>query len=394
MFSANLALAFQAGSILRVKDGSVLDRIFAPHQNVWIRDSSLADATQKEYRPELDGIRALAIILVLIAHVRSIEGGTPIGYLGVTIFFVLSGYLITAISVAEETKNGALSLAGFYIRRTFRIFPLYYFVLGTYCFLILGLHLFPEKHEPLKQALPFYLAYLQEIPFFRAAQGGSLPFYQSWSLGIEEKFYLVWPLVCFVFLRHRKAWRIPTGVVLVVACSLNRYTRPYVSILFGCLLALSMQFQGMRKTLERAAASGLWTLAALLLGLHFAPAVYWRWDLALSLYALLFACFLGFLVTGESYFKRALGTPLLAFVGKMSYGVYLVHLLCIGLLRSKAHIHNTWFMLFAALGLALAVAVVLHYLLEQPFIRWGRYLSKKAMNSESAAMVTVIESRS
>jgi peptidoglycan/LPS O-acetylase OafA/YrhL len=353
----------------------------------------LSDLRQKEYRPELDGIRALAILLVLISHIRPIEGGPPIGYLGVGIFFVLSGYLITSISLAEEAKKGALSLAGFYIRRTFRIFPLYYFVLGTYCFLILGLNLFPEKHLPLKEALPFYLAYLQEIPFFRAAQGGALPFYQSWSLGIEEKFYLIWPLVCFVALRHRSAWRIPAGFVLVMACSFNRYTRPYVSILFGCLLALSLQCDSVRKTVERNAAAGIWILTALLVSLCFAPALLWKWDLALSLYALVFAFFLGFLVTGKSYFKKVLGLPPLAFVGKMSYGVYLVHLLCIGLLRSKAHIHTTWIMMFAALGLSLAVAVVLHYLLEQPFIQWGRHLSKKAMNPESSAMVTAIDSR-
>ena len=353
----------------------------------------MSDVRQKKYRPELDGIRALAILLVLIAHIRSVEIGPPIGYLGVTIFFVLSGYLITSISLAEEANKGALSLAGFYIRRTFRIFPLYYFVLGTYCFLILGLNLFPEKHLPLKEALPFYLTYLQEIPFFRAAQGGSLPFYQSWSLGIEEKFYLIWPLVCFVALRRRSAWRIPTGFLLAIACSFNRYTRPYVSILLGCLLALSLPSGSVRKTVERNAASGTWILTTLLFSLCFAPAVFWRWDLALNLFAVVFAFFLGFLVTGESYFKKVLGTPLLAFVGKMSYGVYLVHLLCIGLLRSKAHIHNTWFMLFAALGLSLAVAVVLHYLLEQPFIRWGRRLSKGFVNSESA-IVAAIDSRS
>lgn len=332
--------------------------------------------------------------MVLIAHGRSIEGGTPIGYLGVSIFFVLSGYLITAISLAEEAEKGRLSLGGFYIRRTFRIFPLYYFVLGIYCLLILGLRLFPEKYLALKGALPFYMVYLQEIPFFRAAQGGSLPFYQSWSLGIEEKFYLAWPLICFVALRHKTTWRIPTGAALAVLCSFNRYTRPYASILFGCLLALSVQFEVVRKALERAATSGLWILAALLLSLHFAPALYWRWELALALYALVFAVFLGFLVTGNSYCKKILGAPLPAFVGKMSYGIYLVHLLGIGMLRAKLHIQNGWSLAFAAFGLSLAAATVLHYSLEQPFIRWGRYLSKQATNSEAGTLVTASDSRS
>jgi peptidoglycan/LPS O-acetylase OafA/YrhL len=340
----------------------------------------------KRYLPELDGLRALAIILVLIHHARPIERVVPIGYLGVSIFFVLSGYLITAISLAEEVKTGALSLSGFYIRRTFRIFPVYYFVLGIYCLLILGWNLFPEKHLPLKEALPFYLVYLQEIPFLRSTHGSSLPFYQSWSLGIEEKFYLAWPLICFVALRYRTAWRIPTATVLAVACSFNRYTRPYVSILFGCLLALGIQIESVRRKMERTAAIGIWIIAALLLTFHFAPMQFWRLELAISLYASVFAFFLGFLVTSDNYFKKALGTPLLVFVGKMSYGIYLVHLLCLGLLRSKLHIQNTWLMVFGVLGLSLAAAIVLHYSLEQPFMRFGRYLSKKATSSESALL--------
>jgi len=352
------------------------------------------DPTKKSYLPELDGLRALAIVLVLVQHVRSVESAVPIGYLGVSIFFVLSGYLITSISLAEEFNKGGLSLAGFYIRRAFRIFPLYYFVLGIYCFLILGLNLFPDKHLPLKEALPFYLVYLQEIPFFRAAQGGSLPFYQSWSLGFEEKFYFVWPIICFAALRYQKAWRIPAAVFLAVACCLNHYSRPYASILFGCLLALGVQVESVRKWVERTAEVGIWIAAAFLLILHFAPILFWRWELAITLYAFVFAFFLGFLVTTESYFRRALGTPMLAFVGKMSYGIYLVHLLCIGLLRSKLHIQNIWFLLVCALGLSLAVAVVLHYSLEQPFIRFGRHWSKRATSSEPGPLITPAESNS
>ena len=127
-------------------------------------------------------------------------------------------------------------------------------------------------------------------------------------------------------------------------------------------------------------------MTALLLTLHFAPIQFWRWELAISLYACVFAFFLGFLVTSENYFKKALGTPPLVFVGKMSYGIYLVHLLCLGLLRTKLHIQNTWLMVFGVLGLSLAAAIVLHYSLEQPFMRFGRYLSKRATSPESALL--------
>jgi peptidoglycan/LPS O-acetylase OafA/YrhL len=352
------------------------------------------DLTKKTYLPELDGLRATAIFLVLITHVRSAQGTEFFGSVGVGMFFVLSGYLITSIALAEEIKKGAISLVGFYVRRSFRIFPLYYLVLGIYCFLILGLNLFPVKHVPLKEALPFYLVYLQEIPYFRTAQGASLPFYQSWSLGIEEKFYLVWPLICFVALRYKAAWRIPAVAALAVACSLNPYTRPYVSILFGCGLALSLPIESVRKLGERTAAIGIWIVAALLLALHLAPSQFWRWEMATSLHALVFTFFLGFLVIGDNYFKKALSTAPLVFVGRMSYGIYLVHLLCLGMLRTKIPGHNTWLMLFATLGLSLAVATALHYTLEQPFIRFGRQFAKKITSAESTPLFAAVDSNS
>jgi peptidoglycan/LPS O-acetylase OafA/YrhL len=345
--------------------------------------------TNKRYLRELDGLRATAILLVLISHVWSVEATVHIGYLGVSVFFVLSGYLITSISLAEEMNKGRISLVGFYVRRAFRIFPLYYLVLGIYCLLILGLNLFPEKHLPLKEVLPFYLFYLQEIPFFRER-----PFYQSWSLGIEEKFYLVWPLICFAGLRYAKAWRIPTAAMLAVACSLSWYMRPYACILFGCVLALSLQIESARKLVERSAAIGIWISAAILLGFHLGSIQFWKWEFAVTLYALAFAFFLGFLVVGESYFKKTLGAAPLAFIGKMSYGIYLVHLLCLAVLRPKIPIHNTWLMLSATLALSLVVATVLHYVLEQPFIRFGRQFSKKITGPESAPLLASVDSSS
>lgn len=343
--------------------------------------------TKTTYLPELDGLRATAIFFVLISHVWS---EATVGYLGVCIFFVLSGYLITSISLAEEMNKGRLSLVGFYVRRAFRIFPLYYLVLGIYCFLILGLHLFPEKRIPLVEVLPYYLFYLQEIPFFKER-----PFYQSWSLGIEEKFYFVWPLICFVGLRYAKAWRIPTAAVLAVACSLSLSTRPYACILYGCVLALVLQIESARKLVERSAAIGIWISATILLGFHLGSAHFWTWEFAISLYALVFAFFLGFLVVEEkSYFKKTLGAAPLAFVGKMSYGIYLVHLLCLAVLRTKIPIHNIWLTLSATLTLSLVVATGLHYALEQPFIRFGRQFAKKITGPESAPKLAAVDSDS
>src|SRR5262245_22779203 len=96
----------------------------------------------RQYIPELDSLRAFSVLLVVTAHVydadrpwwRWFAGGQ-----GVTIFFLLSGYLITTLALHEEDRRGAISLAAFYIRRSLRIFPMYYFTLALYAMLLLGL---------------------------------------------------------------------------------------------------------------------------------------------------------------------------------------------------------------------------------------------------------------
>ena len=160
--------------------------------------------------PELDGLRAISVLLVVSVHLHDFETVWKwlAGWQGVTVFFVLSGYLITTLSLREErAARGAAFVAGraFYARRSLRIFPLYYLTLAAYCGLIFGLGLNPEKRFLLSGAMPYYLLYFQEVPFFYGLTGESgivqhanIPFYQSWSLGIEEKFYLVWPVLAFV----------------------------------------------------------------------------------------------------------------------------------------------------------------------------------------------------
>lgn len=347
----------------------------------WVVASGLGRGEVKlRYLPELDGLRAVAVLQVISTHAGVVALARLNGYLGVTLFFVLSGYLITSIALAEECKNGSVSLTSFYIRRTFRIFPVYYFVLLVYCVLIFGLNVSPEKQIPLRQALPYYLVYLQEIPFWGklGVHLSSLPFFQSWSLGIEEKFYLVWPVVCFILLRRQPKLRIPATVFLAALCVLNPLTRPYIPILFGCTLALSFQIPSFRQATERIGAWGIWVAASLLLAFQLIIAPLWKQDYSSSIYAGgLFAVFLAFLLTGNSPLKRALGFSPLVFVGKVSYGIYLVHLLCIGLVRDKLHLTNTGLVFLVSAGISVAVAALLHFTFEQPLITLGRNLSRR-----------------
>ena len=107
-------------------------------------------------------------------------------------------------------------LGAFYLRRTFRILPMYYLTLAIYCVLILVLHADPARHDKFVRALPYYLTYLQEWPHLVLKD---VPFELSWSLGIEEKFYLVWPVLGFLLLRKRFGLRVGTALTLAVACT-------------------------------------------------------------------------------------------------------------------------------------------------------------------------------
>src|SRR5438094_377679 len=109
------------------------------------RPRSYQEYRALKYVPELDGLRALSALLVISYHMHDKVWGWLAGYLGVQVFFVLSGYLITTLALREEAERGALCLPAFYVRRACRIFPLYYLTLGTYCLLIFGLLPLPHK---------------------------------------------------------------------------------------------------------------------------------------------------------------------------------------------------------------------------------------------------------
>src|SRR5215471_12676618 len=120
----------------------------------------------------LDGVRAIAVLLVVVTHSR---GPRPLHYLagwnGVTIFFVLSGFLITTLALREEEQSGRMSLRSFYVRRAFRILPLYMLVLLLYLPIVFLLRI--GDATKFRHAIPFYASPLPEIPFFTG--GGHVP---------------------------------------------------------------------------------------------------------------------------------------------------------------------------------------------------------------------------
>lgn len=163
--------------------------------------------------PSLDGLRALSITFVLIAHLSQTSGFPPLqsaagvlAGIGVRIFFVISGFLITTLLLKEFDGTGTVDLKRFYFRRTMRIFPAFYAYVIAICWLaMVGFISLPNGLRSVLPALTYTTNYF----------GDSWVFGHSWSLSIEEQFYLAWPGV-FLLRRRRFCLYVAIGVVLFV----------------------------------------------------------------------------------------------------------------------------------------------------------------------------------
>jgi peptidoglycan/LPS O-acetylase OafA/YrhL len=372
---------------------------------------------RREYFPALDGARAVCVLGVICCHMADSRWWAWLsGGLGVNVFFVLSGFLITTLAVREERANGRVSLGAFYIRRSMRIFPLYYVALAVYAGLIYFTSWSASARDNFTAALPAYLFYFQEVPFAQdvVAAGRHSPFAHSWSLGIEEKYYLVWPVLGFVACRGLAGARLALaiGLCLVLTAgqsvgrlgpavadwSLNFILYPYSQILCGCVLALLLDRPDWFRRL-RVLGSAPGTVATVLvfaaLQLAYNPFGTKAPELVV-LHTLAATALVGSLVLGGGWLTRALsGRPML-FLGRLSYGMYLFHALGISLAQKLVPARTGRFDLallsFAlAVGASVAVAFLLSILVERPCIRLGRAWAKRIAATPKPAAATPME---
>jgi len=166
-----------------------------------------------KYIPSLNGLRALSIMFVLISHIQSRNFNhldSPGGQIGVNIFFIISGFLITFLLFEEEKQKGSISLKKFYFRRILRIFPVYYFLLLTYFILQLSgvMHFHVNS----------WITSLTYTKYFPVTNSSEWETGHLWSLSIEEHFYLLWPFI-FYFL---KPYRIAIALIVVLVTPVFR----------------------------------------------------------------------------------------------------------------------------------------------------------------------------
>lgn len=338
--------------------------------------------------PSLDGIRAVSFMLVFVAHVglgKLIPGG-----LGVTIFFFLSGYLITTLLRLERDRTGKNSLRDFYLRRAFRIWPPFYAILGFAIALTL-IGWLPEKlrlSSVLAQLFHFtnYWFALKDTKGFPA---GTVVY---WSLAVEEHFYLVFPCL-FIGLRRRfGANARPQVAALLALCALVLAWRFVLvlgdhvafertglctdtridSILFGCILAI-----GANPVFDRWHGSKeLWTrllfpaaVALMVFSLSY-RAEWFRETLRYSLQGLaLVPVFVVAIRYPDWWPMRFLNSRLARWVGLLSYSLYLCHQVILFTLQNTLIPNSEPLAAVVALALSLAFAAAVHRWIERPAAR-------------------------
>lgn len=315
------------------------------------RLSSLSFATVDDrklgYIPALDGLRALAIVAVMLYHLKS-KPLVPGGFLGVDLFFVLSGFLITTLLLQEWGSTGRISLTGFYLRRALRLLPALVLYLGVYSAVSISLddRYFAGDH-PAGQVLAnagLALAYCYNW-FGSLSNLELIGFRHLWSLSVEEQFYVIWPSMLFLMLLLK--WRPSTLFLVTLSMVVVAAVLPFVSgfsirrlyfgtdfrllpLLSGALLAQMYVSGFLSRDLGRnfvCRSSAYIAFAALLLMFAFAE----NWTLDIIQYGLAFVAVISCVLIGaclfsaDSFLVRALSCRALSYVGRRSYALYLWH---------------------------------------------------------------------
>ena len=342
------------------------------------------------YRPALDGVRAVAILSVITFHYRRDPLALPTrgGFLGVEIFFVLSGFLITTLLCQERARTGRLSLRLFYARRALRLLPAFFVMLGVY--VTWALTLGPDRlvGAELKEAAgaAFYVENLLRafVPHHAANPPGD-GLVPTWTLSTEEQFYLLWPVALLLLARMRglrRATVVVAGSYALAAVlravfydgsqwHLFFFIRPD-ALLPGCLLGLLLT-GGVRWSPPRWLA---WLAAGVVA--FFLMAAPWNADWLFSFGFTLFAlsCMVviwALMTTPDWTLTRVLELPPLVGIGRISYGMYLWHMPAFVFVEAySTHLRIT---IPAALALTFAVSLTSYRYLEQPFLRLKRRLA-------------------
>jgi len=366
-----------------------------------------ADRISGRHAAPLDGIRGIAALLVVFHHcaqfiapsspaLRLIQSCLDFGWIGVDLFFVLSGYLITGILL--DTRTAPNYFSSFYGRRVLRIFPLYYFALTTILFLaLLAANGWLMQVLPVRADWKLYYLYIDNWWPLRQDVYRPNIIGHFWTLAVEEQFYLAWPMLVFLISRRRLmgltiALSLTALAIRIYLCWVsdppsrsvveNTFAR-MDSLLLGALCACVIREPAILARVQAALLPifGLGIVGAV------ATNALSSWTMLFTVgFSLLAVAFSGLILhvahvrSPANELQRFLSAPVLRALGKYSYGIYVYHVPLVmfsaALLPGLGLAGNAAFG-FALTGLIVAtsflVARVSYDLLESPFLRLKRY---------------------
>jgi len=333
------------------------------------------------YRPDIDGLRAIAVTLVVCFH--AFPEAMPGGFIGVDIFFVISGFLITGI-IARELDQQQFGLLAFYARRIRRIFPALIVVLGAT--LVLGwLWMLPLAYAQLSADVFASAAFVSNIALWLQSgyfdiESGRKPLLHLWSLGIEEQFYLCWPLILMLAARLRLSLLAVASVLGLASFALNvaligsdpvatfylPFTRAWELLAGGVLACGWNQLRHTSAASNLRAAAGL-VLIAIAAGVLDSKSAFPGW------WGLLPVAGAALLLSAPAAWgcRHLLSSPAMVRIGLISYPLYLWHwplLVFFGIIKFAP---LTLLERALIVALSFALAALTYRLVEVPF-RFGR----------------------
>lgn len=373
---------------------------------------SRREAARFSHNRSLDGLRALAVLLVVVSHgttrLTAPDQRFGAGAIGVGVFFVLSGYLITSLLLRERAASGRINLRHFYVRRALRIWPLYYAVLLLHLLVLARIDAsrfggtWLSNESPAYDDLPAvawsYFVFAQN--YVATVEQVRLGLGVYWSLAIEEQYYLIWPVVVIALTKHRGCWRLAIPAVLVTAIALSLITRAATidghlptapagvewmahTNLFGLAVGALLAWMHWDADLAGRSRAGGGTFGAWLGWTVLAAMVFSRWVPAIDrgltielpnaeyyeplLLSLAVAAIVDRAVSREWRWSPLRWVPLV-YVGRVSFGVYLLHPIILGIVSGLGG--RGWFEMFLYVLLSVAVAALSYEFFEKRLLRY------------------------
>jgi peptidoglycan/LPS O-acetylase OafA/YrhL len=339
------------------------------------------------YRPDIDGLRAIAVLAVIAFHASSTL--VPGGFVGVDIFFVISGFLITGL-IAKALDADSFTFTEFYTRRIKRIFPAYILVAAT-TLVISSYLLIPNDYIFYTTSLAASWAFLSNVFFSMLSWGyfgqrtEEFPLLHTWSLSVEEQFYFIFPVLLIFLYRYARKQLVPALVVLGIGFAvlsemktgeIKAYfllTSRAHELIIGALTYFISQKSPIRSV---AAANALASLGlALMLGSLFMINKGSAFPGVNSLYPCIGTALVIYACTGSNALKPVLGSKLFVGIGLISYSLYLWHWPIFSFLRYR-HIEITLWVGIAAVALAFLLSWLTWQFVEMP-VRKSRSIQFK-----------------